>query len=137
MQIPVVTVLSSGAKPPGAVMERIAYSGALAGLQGRGCGRGSGYGCPSMNGMGGMEGLGFDTGGWGEVLQTVATDWSRIGGQVLLNRNPAPVYQQTARGTTVYAQTGVPTTPSSTGGWVIPALMVGGVLLVVVMAKRN
>jgi hypothetical protein len=67
----------------------------------------------------------------------VVTDWSRIGGQLLLNRNPAPVYQQTARGTTVYAQTGVPTIPSSTSGWVIPALMVGGVLLAVVLMKRS
>jgi len=135
MQIPVVTVLSSGAKPPGVVMNRLADSGSLAGLYGGGSGYGGcGRGCPSLSGLGG---LGFDSGGWADVLPTVVTDWSRIGGQLLLNRNPAPVYQQTARGTTVYAQTGVPTTPSSTSGWVIPALMVGGVLLAVVLMKRS
>jgi hypothetical protein len=124
MQIPVVTVLPSGAQPPIAVMSRLKKYGSLAG---GGC-RGR---CPSLNG------LGFDTGGWTDTLQTVAADWSRIGGQLLLNRNPAPVYQQTARGTTVYAQTGVPTVPTSSGGWVIPALMVGGGLLLVVVMMRN
>jgi len=135
-----VTVLASGAKPPGAVMQRLADSGSLAGLSrglgGRGCGRG----CPGLGfaiAPNSAIPIGGGDGGWGSVLQTVATDWSRIGGQLLLNQNPAPVYKQTAAGTTIYAQTGVPTTPSSTSGWVIPALMVGGVLLAVVMLKRN
>jgi len=122
-------------------MNRLADSGSLAGLYGGGSGYGGcGRGCPGLglaiapvNPYSGSDG----GGGWGSVLQTVATDWSRIGGQLLLNQNPAPVYKQTAAGTTIYAQTGVPTTPSSTSGWVIPALMVGGVLLAVVMLKNR
>ena len=136
MQIPVVTVLTDGAKPPASVMNRLRDRGSLAGYSGP-------AGCPSCPGLGIVQmdygaSIGSNTGGggWGETFQTIAEDWSRIGGQLLLNKNPAPIYQQTAAGTTVYAQTGAPVSPASTSGWVVPALLVGGVVLVMVMMRR-
>ena len=139
MQVPVVTILPSGAKPPLSVMNRLREHKSLAGYSGpAGC-----PSCPSMSGIGlavgdynPYSGNG-DGGGWGETFQQVAEDWSRIGGQLLLNRNPAPIYQQTAQGTTIYAQTGAPVRPASTSGWVVPALLVGGVVLVMVMFKNR
>lgn len=127
MQIPVTTVLPGGARPPQVVMNRLRESSALAG-------------CPWCPGMGLLEtdySGRSGGGGWGETLQQVAEDWSRISGQLLLNRNPAPIYKQTAAGTTIYAQTGAPVQPASTSGWVVPALLVGGVVLLAVMFKNR
>lgn len=63
-----------------------------------------------------LEGLGFTastTQSWSDVIKQVTADWSSYGGQLLLNKNPAPLYSTTAQGTTVYAPTGSVLSPQT------------------------
>jgi len=70
--------------------------------------------CPSLYGLGqsdsGSDSSSSGSGFW-DVFKDLASSWSKAGQQILLNQNPAPIYQTGPGGTTIYQ----PTQPGTVG----------------------
>lgn len=77
--------------------------------------------CPSLYGLGqnGQSSQSGSGGGFWSFFKDLATDWSKTGQQILINQNPAPIYESSPDKTVVYQPTrpgtvgpyGRPTTP--------------------------
>jgi len=63
--------------------------------------------CPSLYGLGQNE----SGGGFWDLFSDLAKSWSKAGQQILINQNPAPIYQTGPGGTTIYQ----PTQPGTVG----------------------
>jgi hypothetical protein len=52
--------------------------------------------CPSLYGLGQSGGF------WGDLFSDLAKSWSKTGQQILLNQNPAPIYESSPGRTVIY-----------------------------------